>query len=141
MRRLALAILLLMPVHALAGYGEGVAAFARGDNVRAAYEFRRAAEAGDAQSAYMLGRLYALGSGVPQDWVMAWVWQDRAVAQGVAEAGDERATLEEVMSPAQLDEARRLAAGLSEPAPAVEGSRRQVVIIPRTQPEQQAERP
>lgn len=114
--RKILAVLLLLPAaQALAGYDKGLAAFARGDHTVAAREFRMAAEAGDPDCAYMLGRLYALGLGVKQDWVLAWKWQERALSQGVEEARGELETLEGVLTPAQLNEARLLAAGPQRP--------------------------
>jgi localization factor PodJL len=100
---------------ALAGYSEGVAAFGAGRHDIAAREFLAAAQAGDRESAYMLGRLYALGSGVPQDWVQAWMWHDRAARQGHEEAAVARASLESIMGPDQL---ARVRAAATPPVPA-----------------------
>ncbi|HSV29530.1 MAG TPA: peptidoglycan-binding protein [Candidatus Omnitrophota bacterium] len=132
--RLALAfpLLCLLPLPVLAGYAEGVAAYGRGAHDVAAAEFRAAAEAGDVESAYMLARLYALGSGVPQDWAQAWAWHDRAARQGHEEARDARDSLASIMTPAQMAQARSLAAPPpAVAAPALRDSRQQVVIIPR----------
>lgn len=123
---------------AWAGYAEGITAYGRADYEIAAREFRPAAEAGDAESAYMLGRLYALGAGVPQDWVQAWIWYDIAARQGHAAARGGLDMLETILNPAQLAEAHRLSSP-PPPSPA-DTPRRQLVIIPRPGP-QQAEMP
>ncbi|MDA8230474.1 MAG: peptidoglycan-binding protein [Magnetospirillum sp.] len=90
---------------ARADYARGVAAYGRGDYAGAVREFGESARTGDARSEYMLGRLYAMGLGVPQDLVRAWVWEDRAARQGKRNANDERVTLEGIMTPAQLAQA------------------------------------
>lgn len=87
---------------ARAGYAEGVAAYGAGRHDVAAREFLGAAQAGDAESAYMLGRLYAMGSGVAQDWVQAWIWHDRAARQGHELAAASRESLEAIMAPDQM---------------------------------------
>jgi hypothetical protein len=108
-----LALALLLPVPGLADYAGGVAAWGRGDYGEALRRFRPSAEAGDAESQFMLGRLYAMGLGVPQDFIQAWVWHDRAARQGHREALDSLRNLEQVLTPAQLAQAR--AAGPPEP--------------------------
>ena len=47
-------------------------------------ETRARAEQGDAEAAYMLGRMYAKGEGVPQDYAQAVVWFRKAAGQGNA---------------------------------------------------------
>ncbi|MEW5727636.1 MAG: peptidoglycan-binding protein [Pseudomonadota bacterium] len=99
----AVAVLCLAAAPAArAGYAEGVAAYGAGRHDVAAREFLAAAQAGDAESAYMLGRLYAMGSGVAQDWVQAWMWHDRAARQGHELAAASRESLEAIMTPDQL---------------------------------------
>lgn len=103
----AVALLSLVAVPAArAGYAEGVTAFGAGRHDVAAREFLAAAQAGDAESAYMLGRLYSMGSGVPQDWGQAWIWHDRAARRGHELAAAARESLEAIMTPAQLAQAR-----------------------------------
>lgn len=102
-----------------AGYAEGVEAFARGDHARAAREFLEDAQRGDAESAYMLGRLYAMGSGVPEDWVSSWLWHDRAVRLGHEEAKAARANMEAILHPSHLAQARSQATQLAGPPPEV----------------------
>jgi len=94
---------------ARAGTSEGVAAYGRGDYAAAMREFAPAAAAGDVESQVMMGRLYAMGLGVPQDFAQAWVWNQRAASRGNREADAARVTMESVLTPAQLAEARRMA--------------------------------
>ena len=77
---------------------------------------RIAAEQGDAAAQYALGLRYYYGEGVPQDHIHAHLWWNLT-----ANAGDEwdqdmkehaydlRFSLEQIMTPAQIAEARRLA--------------------------------
>lgn len=97
---------------ALADEAEGTAAYGRGDYAEAVRQFTQSARTGDAESQYMLGRLYAMGLGVPQDLVQAWVWEDRAARQGKREANDQRVTLQAIMTPAQLAQAKAEAPGV-----------------------------
>lgn len=135
-----LALLLLVAAPAWAGYDQGVAAWGRGDYATAAREFAQSAHQGHAESQFMLGRLHAMGDGVRQDWVQAWLWHDRAARQGHAMARDARDSLEAIMNAAQLAQARAAAAppsvaampqaqpyaGLEPPA-----GRRRVMVVPR----------
>jgi hypothetical protein len=105
---LILVVVAWMPLAAKADYAKGVAAYGSGDYVTAAREFRQSAEAGEAESQFMLGRLYVMGLGGPQDFVQAWTWQDRAARQGHHEALDALRNLEQIMNPAQLAQARAL---------------------------------
>ena len=77
---------------------------------------RKAAEHGDAAAQYSLGLKYYYGEGVPQDHIQAHLWWNLT-----ANAGDEwdkdmkeqtydlRFSLEQIMTPAQIAEAQRLA--------------------------------
>lgn len=129
---------------ALGDYQGGVRAWGRGDYSAAATAFQSAAEAGEPESQYMMGRLYSLGDGVPRDFVQAWLWFDRAARHGHAEAAQARATLEHVLNAQQLALARQLAspppprpppsALPSPPVPARVASdpgMRPVVLVPR----------
>ena len=65
------AVLILMfglAAPAWAGYGEGVAAYKRGDYVTAFREMMSVAERGNADAQYNLGVMYGNGQGVPQDF-------------------------------------------------------------------------
>lgn len=118
-----------------ADYAAGVRYWGRGDFTGAAREFLPAAQAGDVESQYMMGRLYSLGDGVPKDFVQAWVWFDSAASLGHSLAADARESMAHILTPDQLAQAR----GVAQPQPAlaqaiqpqqpVEG--RQVVLVPR----------
>ena len=56
-----------------------------------------------------LGRHYARGDGVPQDFVQAYMWLNLSAAQGDSEAKKSIDELTEHMTPAQVAEAQRLA--------------------------------
>lgn len=115
-RPLALLVLLIVVLSRTAwgDYQAGLRAWGSGDYAAAAAAFLPAAEAGEAESQYMLGRLYALGDGVPRDFVQSWLWFDRAARRGHAQAAEARASLEGVLNPQQLALARQLA---TPPAP------------------------
>jgi TPR repeat protein len=107
---------LLLSHAALGDYQSGVRAWGHGDYAAAAAAFQSAAEAGEPESQYMMGRLYSLGDGVPRDFVQAWLWFDRAARKGHAEAAQARDALEGVLNPRQLAMARQLAAPPAPPA-------------------------
>lgn len=127
---------------ALGDYQAGVRAWGRGDYAAAAAAFQSAAEAGEPESQYMMGRLYSLGDGVPRDFVQAWLWFDRAARKGHAEAAEARASLDHVLNAGQLALARELATPPQPPAPqqpppspqvagTVAQTARPVLLVPR----------
>jgi TPR repeat protein len=61
-------------------------AYRRGDYPDALTWTRPAAEQGNAEGQYLLGRMYGYGEGVPQDFGLAMTWLRRAADQGSAEA-------------------------------------------------------
>ncbi len=67
----ALALSLVAIAPALAGSGDGVAAFRHQDYVRALRIFVPLAERGDAIAQTYLGYMYAYGYGVPQNYIKA----------------------------------------------------------------------
>lgn len=69
---------------------------------------RKAAEQNFKQAQHALGRYYAEGRGVEQDYVAAYLWYTRAIATGSDEAETDRKKLSAKMTPAQLAEAKRL---------------------------------
>ncbi len=79
------------------------------DDAEAIRWFRRAAEQGDADGQAKMGAMYAKGQGVPQNDVRAHMWWSLAAAQGHEPARKVRNKLAKRMTPAQLDEAQRLA--------------------------------
>ena len=70
--------------------------------------YRLAAEHGDAEEQFILGLCYAIGKGVPQDDVLAYMWFNLAGASGYENAKTARADLSERMSPDQIAEAQKL---------------------------------
>jgi TPR repeat protein len=63
----------------------------------------------DAENYFELGLAYATGAGEPVDYVRAHKWFNIAAMLGDQRAREERADLAEVMSPAEIAEAQRLA--------------------------------
>ena len=61
-------------------------AYEQGDYAAAWHTNTILAEAGDALGQYNLGVLYSEGRGVPQDYVQARAWYEKAAAQGDAKA-------------------------------------------------------
>ena len=94
----------LMPT----SYEVGVAAYSRGDYPKAARQFQTAAANGQAESQFMMGRLYAMGLGLPQDLVQAYAWHSRAAAQGHGGAGAALANLRGILTPEALARAQSL---------------------------------
>jgi TPR repeat protein len=53
--------------------------------------------------------MYALGRGVPKDHIKAYIWLSLPAEKGHQDAQKALESLENKMSPAQIDEARRYA--------------------------------
>ena len=85
--------------------GRGVAQ----DDAEAAKWMRRAAEHGNAEAQDILGFMYFDGRGVTLDWVQAYMWWHLAAGQGEARASGARDVVANMMIPAQLAEAQKLA--------------------------------
>jgi len=87
--------------------------FGQGDllkNHRSAAEwYSKGAEQGYSESMAMLGNLYVVGRGVPQDYLLAHMWFNLAAARLVLNADKARDELARIMTPAQIAEAQRLA--------------------------------
>ena len=71
--------------------------------------FRLAANQGEAVALGKLGLMYYLGNGVPQDYVQAHKWFNLSAENGMNEAAESRDALAKHMTPAQIDEAQKLA--------------------------------
>jgi uncharacterized protein len=108
--------------NALAELGLGVM-YANGQGVPQDYTqaliwYRKAADQGNDHAQFGLGLIYANGHGVPQDYVRAHMWFNIAAAAAAADASDVsvrdalkwRDLVATRMTPAQVAEARRLAA-------------------------------
>ena len=83
------------------------------DNAQAAAWFRKAAEQGHADAQHILGGLYYIGEGVPEDYVESHKWLNLAASRASAENqkryAELRDAMAQLMTPAQLAEAEKLA--------------------------------
>jgi TPR repeat protein len=105
---LVLSICLAAP--ALAGpFEDGVAAYDRKDYAAALWIFRPLAEQGNASAQNNLGVMYAIGNGIPQDYVEAHKWANLAAAQGNKVAEEFMGSIAARMTSDQIAEAQRLA--------------------------------
>jgi TPR repeat protein len=80
------------------------------NNVEAVTWFRKAAEQGHRLGQLNLGFSYMEGWGVPQDFILAYMWFNlaAAAAQGETTAAQMRDILGKKMTPAQIAEAQKL---------------------------------
>ena len=69
-----------------AEFEDGNAAFSRGDFATAAKWWRVAAEQGNAAAQYNVGKAYANGQGLPQNYSYAALWFEKAANQGLPQA-------------------------------------------------------
>jgi hypothetical protein len=69
--------------------------------------FRKAAEQGEPYAQGCMGVMYAVGEGVPQDLVQAYVWLLQAQAGGDADAAEPFEQVKRTLSPAQIEEGNR----------------------------------
>ena len=88
--------------------GKGVPA----DGVQAARWYLLAAGQGNLDAQYSLGTMFKMGRGVPEDPVQAYLWYSRAAEQGLGNARVQRDFLVAQLSPAQLEEAKEILAGV-----------------------------
>ena len=65
-------------------------------------------EEGDPDAQNNLGRMYAEGSGVPEDDVLAYMWFNLSAAQGQELAQSNKDIIERRMTREQIGEAQRL---------------------------------
>lgn len=101
-------ILALAPVTLLAAdFNAGMTAYERQDYAAAAREFRVLARNGDPHAQYMMGRLYALGNGVRQDFIQAHKWYNLAASRDHNHATQARDALARRMSSTQIATAQR----------------------------------
>jgi TPR repeat protein len=90
-------------------FEDATAAFRKGDYATALRLFRPLADQGYAPAQYILGVQYALGQGVPKDFVRVHMWFNLAAAQGDKGAVLARDAIAQGMTPAQIAEAQKLA--------------------------------
>ena len=110
-KKLALGLVLLFGATGLASadYAKGMHHYEQQEYRQAQQEFRAAANRGDADAQYMLGRLNEAGNGTTQDFVQAHKWYNLAAARGHRHAADARDALAERMTDRQVAEAQQAA--------------------------------
>ena len=118
-------VLTLCSLAAIAGaqdtdaFFKGVQAYRAHDYVLAASWFEQAAEQGDSEAQFLLGRMHYDGNSLATDYVTAYQWFAIAAESGQAVASRYRDGLAERMTEAQVTEAaRRAVAWLSQHPPA-----------------------
>ncbi len=67
------------------------------------------AEQGDAQAQFNLGKMYAEGTGVQQDYALAHMWWNISGSNGHKSAVKNRYIVEKRMSPSQIEKAQDMA--------------------------------
>ena len=87
-------------VPAWANYEAGKRAWDEMRPAEALVEWQAAADDGDRRAMLALGRLYATGLGVPQNYILAHMWFNLAASRGEIEALDQRDALAARMTPA-----------------------------------------
>jgi TPR repeat protein len=106
------AIILVLRFAAPAAAGpleEGETAYQSGNYETALRLVRPLAEQGNARAQFDLGVIYNNGRGVPQDYVLSYMWFNLSAARGEPEAAERRDFVQQSMSPPQVAEAQKLA--------------------------------
>jgi TPR repeat protein len=83
---LAIGIVLGLPLPAMAGFAEGAMAYNNKNYTLAYKEILPLAKAGNTDAEHLLGLMYYMGRGVPQDYKQALSWHRKAAAKGKADA-------------------------------------------------------
>jgi TPR repeat protein len=83
---LAIVIALSWQQSAMAGFAEGATAYNNKNYAVALKEVRPLAQAGNPDAQHLLGLMYYMGRGVPQDYKTALQWHRKAALQGKADA-------------------------------------------------------
>lgn len=92
-------------------FEQAMQAFEQQDYQRAGRLLGELAATGDADAQYLLGRLYAAGNGVIQDYVEAHKWFNLAASGGHRQAAQARDDIADRMTATQIAEAQRRASG------------------------------
>jgi TPR repeat protein len=82
----ALCFALVCQQQALAGFTEGATAYNNKNYALALKEITPLAKAGNMDAENLLGLMYYMGQGVPQDYKQAMLWLRKAATQGKADA-------------------------------------------------------
>jgi TPR repeat protein len=120
---LTLALSLLLPWPAVAGFEEALQSYVVGDRTTAFRGFKEAAEAGDIRAFGKLGGMYLYGAGTEKDYGQAYVWFGLAgmTSDQYAESFNAAATRLKREDLPRLDsviEEKAYQLGLTEPEPA-----------------------
>ena len=83
---LAIVIALGWQQAAMAGFAEGATAYNSKNYAVALKEIRPLAQAGNADAEHLMGLMYYMGRGVPQDYKTALEWHRKAALKGKADA-------------------------------------------------------
>lgn len=83
---LAIGLALALQQSAMAGFAEGATAYNNKNYALALKEIGPLAKAGNADAQHLLGLMYYMGRGVPQDYKQALAWHRKAALQGKADA-------------------------------------------------------
>ncbi|MFZ4875275.1 tetratricopeptide repeat protein [Janthinobacterium sp. Mn2066] len=88
MKKLIIALLLLCAIQqsARAGFAEGASAYNNKNYSLAYKEILPLAKAGNPDAEHLLGLMYYMGRGLPQDYKQAMFWHRKAADQGKADA-------------------------------------------------------
>ena len=110
-RSLALTVLFVTVCALTAGadYDAGKRAWDSGKLAEALAQWRAAADSGDRRAMLELGRLYRIGLGAPQDYVLAHMWFNLAASRGEIAAVKERDALVAKMTSQQVAAAQERA--------------------------------
>ena len=106
---LCLAAMLSCASFARADYEAGQTAWQAGRHAESLAQWRAAARTGDGKAMLALGRAFANGLGVPQDYILAHMWLNLAAGRGSAEAARERDGLAANMIPQHIASAQERA--------------------------------
>lgn len=79
------------------------------DYQKAAHWYRKVAEAGMPKAQNEYGLLFAQGHGVPLDYVIAYAWMDMPARAGNPQSQKNKAQLEQILAPRDLERAVKLA--------------------------------
>lgn len=102
-------LMLLAGAVMAADFERGLVAYERGEYQSALQELIQLGEAGDADAQYILGRMFARGDGVLQDFTEAYKWYNLAASRGQRLAGPARDAIAERMSAEQMATAQAMA--------------------------------
>ncbi len=83
---LAIGLALGLQQAAMAGFAEGATAYNNKNYAAALKEITPLAKAGNPDAQHLLGLMYYMGRGVPQDYKQALEWHRKAALQGKADA-------------------------------------------------------